>query len=109
MSPTIIPTKVNGTPPRKDPVVSTLDQSLEMLETVPRYLEQRFPDRKLHIARLECANTDFRDLCRDYEDCVQVLDDLSRNPIPDLKRIKEYQELKLALELEVLEYLERPT
>ena len=78
-----------------------------MLQIVSRYLDQRFPERKLHIARLQCADNDFRDLCRDYEDCVQVLDDLSRNPISDLKRIKEYQELKLSLELEVLEYLER--
>ncbi len=78
-----------------------------MLQIVPRYLDQRFPERKLHIARLQCADNDFRDLCRDYEDCAQVLEDLSRNPISDLKRIKEYQELKLSLELEVLEYLER--
>jgi hypothetical protein len=73
------------------------------------HLGQRFPDREIQIAQLARANPDFRDLCRDYEDCVRVLEEISRNAVSDLKRVKEYRELKLALELEVLEFLERPS
>ena len=70
-----------------------------------RHLEQRFPDREIQIARWKRADPDFRDLRRDYEDCARVLDDISRSPVPDLKRVKEYRELKIALELELLHHL----
>ncbi|MDX2345101.1 MAG: hypothetical protein QNL12_15975 [Acidimicrobiia bacterium] len=76
--------------------------------TLP-HLEQRFPDRETQIARLARVNPDFHDLCRDYEDCARVLEDISRNPVPVLERVKEYRELKLALELEIREFLERPS
>ena len=80
-----------------------------MNDSRKRHLKQRFPGREERIGRLERVNPGFRELCRDYEDCVQALDELSGNPIPDLNRIKEYQELKLALEVEVLEFLECST
>ena len=67
-----------------------------------RHLEQRFPDREIQIARWKRADPDFRDRRRDYEDCARVLDDISRSPVPDLKRVKEYREFKIALELELL-------
>lgn len=63
----------------------------------------------MQIARLERGDPDFRDLCRDYEDCARILEDISRNPVPDLQRVKEYRELKFALEREVLEILKRPS
>ena len=80
-----------------------------MSEQTPRYIKKRFPDRELQIARLEPGYPNFRDLCRDYEDCARVLEEISRSPAPDLNRIKEYRELKFALEREVLEFLERPS
>ncbi len=80
-----------------------------MRRQTPRNLKQRFRDWEIQIARLERGDPDFRDLCRDYEDCVRVLEEISRNPAPDLNRIKEYRELKFALEREVLEFLERPS
>ena len=80
-----------------------------MRRQTPRTLKQRFRDWEIQIARLERGDPDFRDLCRDYEDCVRVLEEISRNPAPDLNRIKEYRELKFALEREVLEFLERPS
>ena len=80
-----------------------------MHRQTPRTLKQRFCDWEIQIARLERGDPDFRDLCRDYEDCVRVLEEISGNPAPDLNRIKEYRELKTALEREVLEFLERPT
>jgi hypothetical protein len=75
----------------------------------PRYVKKRFPDRELQIARLERGDRNFRDLCRDYEDCTRVLEEITRNPAPDLNRIKEYRELKSALEGEILEFLARPS
>ena len=80
-----------------------------MHRQIPRTLKQRFCDWEIQIARLERGDPDFRDLCRDYEDCVRVLEEISRNNAPDLNRIKEYRELKFALEREVLEFLERPS
>ncbi len=80
-----------------------------MRRQTPRTLKQRFRDWEIQLARLERGDPDFRDLCRDYEDCVRVLEEISRNPAPDLNRIKEYRELKFALEREVLEFLERPS
>jgi len=76
---------------------------------ISRHLQHRFPDSELRIARLERSDPDFRDLCRDYADCARVLEEISRNPAPDLNRIEEYRELKFALEREVLEFLERPS
>jgi hypothetical protein len=76
-----------------------------MSERISHHLGKRFPEREIDIAHLERADPDFRDLCRDYEECIRVLQKLSRGSAPDLKRIKEYRELKLALEVEVLEFL----
>jgi hypothetical protein len=77
-----------------------------MQDKFERNLTQRFPDKKSHIVQLEVANTGFRDLCRDYEECVRVLEKLNRDPQVDAQRVGEYRDLKIALEAEALEYIE---
>lgn len=77
-----------------------------MKDRFERNLTERFPDKKSRIVHLEVINTEFRDLCRDYEECVRVLDKLSMDPQVDEQRVGEYRDLKTALEAEALEYLE---
>ena len=77
-----------------------------MKDRFERNLTERFPDKKSRIVHLEVINTEFRDLCSDYEECVRVLDKLSMDPQVDEQRVGEYRDLKTALEAEALEYLE---
>jgi hypothetical protein len=81
---------------------------LAMIVRISLHLGKRFPEREIGIMQLERADPEFRDLCCDYEECIRVLQKLSRDSAPDFKRVKEYRELKLALEDEVLEFLGRP-
>lgn len=76
---------------------------------VEQNLAQRFPDKKSQIVQLEVANTDFRDLSRDYEECVRVLQRLLKDSQAEAERIDEYRDLKSALEAEALEFIDGTT
>jgi hypothetical protein len=69
---------------------------------------QRFPERKARIDKLYLSNEDFQLLCSDYYECVTTLNQLiaedSQKSILD-----EYRSLKLALEKEILNYLDAST
>lgn len=65
----------------------------------------QFPHREFQIHRLQHANTDFQDLCRDYDDCVQTLESLLCKAVPELRRIQEYRELRAELELDITDFL----
>ena len=69
------------------------------------HIRAQFPHREFQIHRLQHANTDFQDLCRDYDDCVQTLENLLCKAVPDLRCIQEYRKLRAELELEITEFL----
>ena len=71
------------------------------------HMQTQFPHRELQIKRLQHANTDFQGLCRDYDDCVQILESLLCKAVPDLRGIQEYRELRAELELEITDFLEQ--
>jgi hypothetical protein len=55
--------------------------------------------------RLRRENSDFEELCSDYEICVQTLARMSADPITDTERLCEYRSLKAELEAEIDEFL----
>lgn len=55
--------------------------------------------------RLRQTNTDFEELCRDYETCVQTLKRMSADPVAENRRIYEYRSVKEELEAEIDEFL----
>ena len=72
---------------------------------VERNLTERFPDKESQILQLEAADSDFHDLCRDYEECARVLQRLSKDPLADPQVLGEYQDIKIALEAEALDFI----
>ena len=74
---------------------------------VSRQLRDRLGHSGLQLERVYRESSDFRDLCRDYEDCVVVLERLEGQSLIDLKRVEEYRGLRVELETEMLGFLDR--
>ncbi|HSD66829.1 MAG TPA: hypothetical protein VLF95_09020 [Vicinamibacteria bacterium] len=64
-------------------------------------VSDQFPHLRERVARLFDRDEIFRELCEDYEACVQALSQQERNE--DMRR--EYAALRLRLETELLGYL----
>jgi hypothetical protein len=70
---------------------------------------ERFPKRAASIRHLFHADQSFRDICGDYADTLEALQQWEASSGPHkAARIEEYQELARALESEVLTALGLP-
>jgi hypothetical protein len=76
----------------------TSQSNMEVLE--------RFPDHRAEVVRRMVADTDFRSLCQDYEDCAQALARWSQAAEASPDRVTEYTQLLEELEQEIREILE---
>ena len=82
-----------------------------MNSIVASHLQERFPRMEFQLLRLQREYPDFKDLCHDHADCARVLSNLSRELVPDFGLLREYNELRNNLEVEISDYFEklRPT
>ena len=78
---------------------------------VAPHLQERFPRMDFQLLRLQQEYPDFKDLCHDHADCARILSNLSRELVPNFRLLREYNELRNNLEIEISGYLEkfRPT
>jgi hypothetical protein len=77
---------------------------------VCRHVEERFPDRRAEISSLYPRDAVFRDLCRDYGVCAEMLERVTGLP-PETRTqwAGQFGELLAELEVEVVEYLNSST
>ena len=73
----------------------------------PDALLERFPEYRDQILTQMGENEDFKWLCFDYEQCIQMLATLSRNTGQAKSAMEEYVEIKIELEREVIKFLIR--
>ncbi len=73
---------------------------------VAPHLQEHFPRMEFQLLRLQREYPDFKDLCHDHADCAQILSNLSRELVPDFGLLREYNELRNNLEVEISGYLE---
>jgi hypothetical protein len=78
-----------------------------MNRLVASHLQERFPLLEFQLLRLQREYPDFRDLCHDHADCVRILSNLCRDSVPDFELLREYNELRNDLEVEISGYLEK--
>jgi uncharacterized protein YdcH (DUF465 family) len=65
----------------------------------------RFPEYRERIEKRMENNEDFKCLCADYEQCMDMLKSLPLEPPQIHSKLEEYLEIKIELEQEVLKYL----
>jgi uncharacterized protein YdcH (DUF465 family) len=71
------------------------------------HLRKSFPDECETIAFLMAEDPEFRTICEDYNDCVQVCDYWNRSKAPEAEtRVHEYRNLIKELENEIVEFLQ---
>jgi hypothetical protein len=78
-----------------------------MNRLVASHLQERFPLLEFQLLRLQREHPDFKDLCQDHADCVQILSNISRDSVPDFELLREYNAHRNALEVEISGYLEK--
>jgi hypothetical protein len=72
------------------------------------HIQKRFPDKCKAIACLMVEDPEFRTICDDYHDCVQVCEYWMRSKAPEAEiRLNEYRTLIKELENEIVEILQR--
>lgn len=70
------------------------------------FVLRRFPESKNLILQLFKKNPDFGSLCHDYGECAAALKLWNQSTAEDAQnRIREYSELLIELEKEILEYV----
>ena len=74
----------------------------------PREVLSRFPRSRAAIQKLFAEDEEFRELCGDYADCLTILDQLRRQKEGAEERIKQYCELRVNLENELLSLISSP-
>lgn len=71
-----------------------------------RHIRERYPDKKEGIDRLMVEDPKFRNVCEDYDICVNALRYWTNSKEPEAEiRVKEYRTLVRELEEEVVEAL----
>ena len=71
------------------------------------HIRKRFPDECETIALLMVEDPEFRTICEDYHDCVQVCRYWARSKAPEAEtRVQEYRSLIEGLENEIVVALE---
>jgi len=65
----------------------------------------RFPEYREKIQDRSEKNHDFKSLCSDYEQCIEMLESLTCKPGQIQSKLEVYLEIKFELEQEVLKYL----
>ena len=71
------------------------------------HIQKRFPDKCDVIACLMVENPEFRTICDDYHDCVQVCEYWMRSKAPEAEtRVNEYRNLIKELEKEIVDFLQ---
>jgi hypothetical protein len=63
----------------------------------------RFPEYRERLEQRIETDEDFKWLCSDYEQCMDMLKSLTNEP--EHTKLAEYLEIKIELEQEVLKYL----
>ena len=76
----------------------------EILAELTRRLETEAPDAAQRINR-SLDDDSFRDMCAEYEDCMNCLSRWRQSSAKHEQRIEEYTQLIQDLEREILEYL----
>jgi len=71
-----------------------------------RVVSERFPNVRDQVVRIFEHDEDFRDLCQEYEACVETVSRLQTCTASSHAMRNEYGALLLRLELELLRYLE---
>ena len=67
-----------------------------------RHIGERFPDKKHTINLLMAEDSEFRDLCEDYDACVDALRYWTKSKAPEAEtRVTEYHGLIQELEDEI--------
>lgn len=71
-------------------------------------IQNRFPDKSETISLLIQEDPEFREMCEDYDDCVNALHYWKNSKENDAEhRVKEYRTLIHELETEIMEVLDR--
>jgi hypothetical protein len=79
----------------------------KVMKTELIIMVEKFPGLKEKITSLYEQNENFQALCSDYFLCLRSLHQWEENIKRDASFIKEYQELKSALESELLSFIEK--
>lgn len=66
---------------------------------------QRFPEYRDKIVKQIEENEDFKCLCYDYGQCIQMLEPLISQTGQVSSALEEYLEIKIELEREVIKFL----
>ena len=76
-----------------------------MNDNFPKLIE-KFHSYRPQIEELINCNNRFKEICDNYEDCIEVLIYLKSQAIYDLKIFREYLQLSQELEQEIYQFLE---
>ena len=70
------------------------------------HIRKRFPNESEAIARVMAEDSDFRDICEDFRDCMNALQYWSHSDEPEAEtRVNQYRALIDELEKEIVEAL----
>ena len=81
-------------------------KAAEALQPCLRLVSERFQQVRERATRLFGRDVDFRDLCDEYEACVETVARLQSGGPPSEDMRKEYAALVLRIERELLRYME---